>query len=101
MTDVTGFSTFSTYRSAFAALAQEQEPSRARRWGGVMTAQRPVRLIIQQCLQHIRASGHPAEKQGSHMAEMAEKDRRRTSDALTLTLYSVILLMLAWTYVPA
>ena len=37
------------------------------------------------------------------MAEMAEKDRRLTSDALALTLYSlvVILLMLAWTYVPA
>ena len=101
MTDVTGFTTFFDHRSAFAALAQEQDP--CVRGRGVMTAQRPVRLIIQQCLQHIRASGHPAEKQGSHMAEMAERDRRRTSDALALTLYSlvVILLMLAWTYVPA
>ena len=26
MTDVTGFTTFLTYRSAFARLAQEQEP---------------------------------------------------------------------------
>ena len=68
--------------------------------GDESRARHANRLRFSNACRHTKAQ---SPKQESHMPEVAENAKRRTSDVLALTLYSfvVILLLLAYTYVPA